>query len=92
MLNPLDYSSSDNKWNLEPSYDKYCKNKNIDGIGFLFDKRDQLDFGDEIVNDSTEDKIYYYEFILCDPNGYLTYINTSQCISFRKLSSPYKII
>lgn len=75
----------------------YCKNDKymgkIAGVAFIFPKNlfnssyDNNSYNISYNNSKDNDM----EFALCNPNNDLTYINTSACVTYRKLSTEYRI-
>lgn len=79
-----------NHWTLRFIEDSFCSRKfriQLDGIGFFFPKKDELDV------DKNESKIAFdSEFAICNPNEYLEYVSTQRCVAMRKLSKEYHFI
>ena len=71
---------------------KFCSNgNNYNGVGFFYPKNNIDEFNDfQNGTNYTDSDKYYFEFLLCKPNNYLTYLYTQQCLSLRHLSEQYR--
>jgi len=72
---------------------KYCirkNNVNLDGVGWFYSRSNIDAFNKDNVQ--VDENVYEVEFALCDPNEFLEYIKTEQCIGQRQLSPPYNFL
>lgn len=80
-------------WTLSYLEETFCSRKfriQLDGIGFFFPRRDDMDsFVDQGYNTGENRISFDAEFAICNPNEYLEYVSTERCISMRKLSAEY---
>lgn len=80
-------------WTLSFLEDSFCSRKfriQLDGIGFFFPRRDELDIAAIQRGDNSIKRLAFdSEFAVCNPNEYLEYISSQRCVSARKISKEY---
>ncbi len=79
-------------WTLSYIEDTFCSRKfriQLDGIGFLFPRRDEHSLYNPGVVQDDERVSFDFQTAICDPNEYLEYVSTQRCLAMRKLSSEY---
>ena len=79
----------DNNMDLSELSNKFCSgNQKFNGIGFFYPQNNIKMFSNSFYDDNDFD--YYSEFGICNPNPFLEYLYTQNCMSLRKLSEPYR--
>ena len=79
-------------WTLSYIEDTFCSRKfriQLDGIGFLFPRRDEHSLYNPGVVQDDEKVSFDFQTAICDPNEYLEYVSTQRCLAMRKLSGEY---
>jgi hypothetical protein len=87
----LSYLDKELNWDEKNIETKFCQSTQfgkLNGVGFFIP--DEIKYRLAENENSVKNNLYSSEFALCDPQQFLTYIGTFQCIGPRSLSEIYR--